>query len=422
MIIYYFGKIYYSRVLSWIGVVLLSLSVPAAAIAWQYQLHECLSEDAQSLALLVADYWLAATLLSGPLWYLLAYSFSVFDPQQPELFALRCASAVTVALASTQLVVLLLPRAVLAATAALYIGFSLNVGCWWASLWLHLQAEGLAAQLPPSLRHALMTERPLDWLRRNDWTALLLRVRQVLPLLVLPDSELHHGLAVLPAELRERLERRGLACELPDSARQLLQPWAAGPDLLRVRPLPLALPSLVTDGPEPSSPLLNGQLNGHVNGHAHASTRRLSGHAVVDGSSEDGDNARGRAPAATARAPIRRAGTPEWLLLYAARCHVSRLLRERLEDAVGAEAAAAMRSLGNFGGGLAASLEVKAAVAALVASVAARRLGGHGSRPGVLGPRARTLGLVLGAVVAAKLVHRLRMLRERAAAPRPRTR
>ncbi|KOO35219.1 hypothetical protein Ctob_012724 [Chrysochromulina tobinii] len=233
MIIYYFGKVYYSRTLSWACTTLVLLSVPAAALAWHLRPHECLSQESQALAMLAVDYWLAATLLSGPLWYLLAYSFARMDDDQPELLALRGTSAVIVAAASTTLVVQVLPRLVLASATALYVGLSLNLGCWWASLWLRLQTDGLAAHLPPSVRRALLHERPIDWLRRSDWTEMVLRARQMLPLLLLPDGELRHGLAQLPPRLRRRLERPGLAALLPNTARQLLKPWATGPDLLR---------------------------------------------------------------------------------------------------------------------------------------------------------------------------------------------
>ena len=97
MIIYYFGKVYYSRTLSWACTTLVLLSVPAAALAWHWRPHECLSQESQALAMLAVDYWLAATLLSGPLWYLLAYSFARMDDDQPELLALRGTSAVIVA-------------------------------------------------------------------------------------------------------------------------------------------------------------------------------------------------------------------------------------------------------------------------------------------------------------------------------------
>jgi hypothetical protein len=62
MIIYYFGKVYYSRTLSWACTTLVLLSVPAAALAWHLRPHECLSQESQALAMLAVDYWLAATL------------------------------------------------------------------------------------------------------------------------------------------------------------------------------------------------------------------------------------------------------------------------------------------------------------------------------------------------------------------------
>ena len=182
---------------------------------------------------------------------------------KPELLALRGTSAVIVAAASTTLVVQVLPRLVLASATALYVGLSLNLGCWWASLWLRLQTDGLAAHLPPSVRRALLHERPIDWLRRSDWTEMVLRARQMLPLLLLPDGELRHGLAQLPPRLRRRLERPGLAALLPITARQLLEPWASGPDLLRVRPLPISpLDVVAARPPAPASTTPNGYAHG----------------------------------------------------------------------------------------------------------------------------------------------------------------
>jgi len=438
MIIYYFGKVYYSRTLSWACTTLVLLSVPAAALAWHLRPHECLSQESQALAMLAVDYWLAATLLSGPLWYLLAYSFARMDDDQPELLALRGTSAVIVAAASTTLVVQVLPRLVLASATALYVGLSLNLGCWWASLWLRLQTDGLAAHLPPSVRRALLHERPIDWLRRSDWTEMVLRARQMLPLLLLPDGELRHGLAQLPPRLRRRLERPGLAALLPNTARQLLEPWAMGPDLLRVRPLPISpLDVVAARPPAPASTTPNGYAHGTS---ASPAAAAVSAYRYDDDEEEDEEEEAGEveeeeadgelaaAPAAgLARRPPSRAAVgaaaaaatspPEWLLLYAVRCHVSRMVRDRLQhqlqQAVGPVAAAALETalvrLADFG----ASAELRAVVGALAALAVGRRLcgvssGSSGRRGLLLGSRTSTLAVTLGALLAARLVRRVR--------------
>jgi hypothetical protein len=437
MIIYYFGKVYYSRTLSWACTTLVLLSVPAAALAWHLRPHECLSQESQALAMLAVDYWLAATLLSGPLWYLLAYSFARMDDDQPELLALRGTSAVIVAAASTTLVVQVLPRLVLASATALYVGLSLNLGCWWASLWLRLQTDGLAAHLPPSVRRALLHERPIDWLRRSDWTEMVLRARQMLPLLLLPDGELRHGLAQLPPRLRRRLERPGLAALLPNTARQLLEPWATGPDLLRVRPLPISpLDVVAARPPAPASTTPNGHAHGTC---ASTAAAAVSAYRYDDEEEEEEEEEAGEveeeadgelaaAPAAgLARRPPSRAAVgaaaaaatspPEWLLLYAVRCHVSRMVRDRLQhqlqQAVGPVAAAALETalvrLADFG----ASAELRAVVGALAALAVGRRLCGvssglSGRRGLLLGSRTSTLAVTLGALLAARLVRRVR--------------
>jgi len=440
MIIYYFGKVYYSRTLSWACTTLVLLSVPAAALAWHLRPHECLSQESQALAMLAVDYWLAATLLSGPLWYLLAYSFARMDDDQPELLALRGTSAVIVAAASTTLVVQVLPRLVLASATALYVGLSLNLGCWWASLWLRLQTDGLAAHLPPSVRRALLHERPIDWLRRSDWTEMVLRARQMLPLLLLPDGELRHGLAQLPPRLRRRLERPGLAALLPNTARQLLEPWATGPDLLRVRPLPISpLDVVAARPPAPASTTPNGYAHGTSASPAAAAVSAYRYDAdeeeeeeeeeeAGEVEEEEADGELAAAPAAgLARRPPSRAAVgaaaaaatspPEWLLLYAVRCHVSRMVRDRLQhqlqQAVGPVAAAALETalvrLADFG----ASAELRAVVGALAALAVGRRLCGvssssSGRRGLLLGSRTSTLAVTLGALLAARLVRRVR--------------
>ena len=108
---------------------------------------------------------------------------------------------------------------------------------------------------------------------------------------------------------------------------------------------------------------------------------------------------------------------PEWLVLYAVRCHVSRMARDRLQhklqQAVGPEAAAALETalvrLVSFG----SSAELRAVVGALAALAVGRRLcgvssGSSGRRGLLLGSRTSTLAVTLGALLAARLVRRVR--------------
>ena len=171
--------------------------------------------DAWSMGMLwmVIDHSLALTMLSGALWYPLIYSLT-WRAERAELFAVRVTSSLLATGAASALVVQLMPRPMLCAATALYVGLSLNLSAWCAELWLSLQASGLRRLLPPSAVHWLEDERPIDWLRRDEWSRLVRRVRQLLPLLVLPDSELEHGLALLPDDFRRALEAPGLQVAL----------------------------------------------------------------------------------------------------------------------------------------------------------------------------------------------------------------
>jgi hypothetical protein len=143
---------------------------------------------------------------------------------------------------------------------------------------------------------------------------------------------------------------------------------------------------------------------------------------------EEADGELAAAPAAgLARRPPSRAAVgaaaaaatspPEWLLLYAVRCHVSRMVRDRLQhqlqQAVGPVAAAALETalvrLADFG----ASAELRTVVGALAALAVGRRLcgvssGSSGRRGLLLGSRTSTLAVTLGALLAARLVRRVR--------------
>lgn len=384
MLIYCLGRLYYSPVAVWL---IFGSILAGPAVAWlisQALLH------ADGLTALTAwsaiDHVLATTLLSGVLWNPVSYSLSpvLDDENRPELRALRAASALLAAGAAVCLVVCLLPRPVLAASTALYVGVSLNASCWWSQIWLHLQAEGLAPLLPASLRETLYNTRPVDWLRSDNWSVMVLHARQVLAVTLLPEADLGHGLALMPPTLRAALESRGLRHVLPGALRTALGPWREGPDgLLRVRPLRLGALrlSLPGGGSVAGASVYTDAAHGHSpSSHAHApepprASRQAasdgggggSGRGIVNGGGGAGVNGTlnggghstgtigatpGRAtsagcaadsrPSNAAAAAARRdqawpqfefaagraaAMAPEWLILYVLRRHCLRALR-----------------------------------------------------------------------------------------------
>ena len=348
MLFYISGTLYYSCEIVWLTALAVPCGALAVAAASHYRLCEVLSDEVRALLYFILDYSLAATLLSGVLWYPMVYSFTFAG--RAELHALRGVSAVAMAGAATALVVQLLSRPVLAASAMLYVGASLNASCWWAELWLYLQEGGIVRLLSPSLRHMLLHERPIDWLRRDDFSRLLLRVRELLPLLVLPESELHHGFAILPAELQARLQQPGLVSVLPPCLlRTCIEPWARGNEWLRVEHLKLSVPRLRTNGHgERSAAEDDGtervRNDMEANGDKAIRARGLNGctHTSLTGGSAVGVTGRTQAKggvvadapgagcAVHAAAPSRL--PPEWLVLYALRCHVTGALRSRSQE------------------------------------------------------------------------------------------
>lgn len=175
---------------------------------------QCSVDDPTRFALLGAvDLLLATTLLSGVIWNFLWINFTTHG-RQPELYILRCISSLVASVATIQLAVLILPRQVLIAGAAVYLCVSINATCWCSSLWLDFQAEGLASILPDALRLTLTATTPLAFLRDTALTDLVCRwfatSRQLLALTLLPESDLPMALSTLPDELRTCLLQPGL--------------------------------------------------------------------------------------------------------------------------------------------------------------------------------------------------------------------
>ncbi len=287
MLFYAYGRLYYVPILSWLTAATL---LAAPFVGYKLWLLRVGLNSEQVEALLgAADYGMAGTLMSGVLYYFISYN--LVPDGRFELYLLRAASALLASAALLVLTVQLLSRPVLAASAALYAGASLNVSCWWTALMLRLQDGGLGELLPEPLHYVLLEMRPIDWLRSNSWTVLVTRLRQLVPVMLLPDDELHHAMELLPPEARERLLQRGLHAELPRLISQLVRPWAAGPDFLRVRRLSLSGLARQSSSPSTAAPQLGS----------------------------------GGGPATTSQV-----GAPEWLLLYALRRHVTRSLRRRI--------------------------------------------------------------------------------------------
>ena len=295
---------YYARVLTWLLVAALVVAPIVGHRLWSRGGLAMGGEEAAA-ALRIADYYMACTLCSGALYWFLLYSLTS-SSTYPELYALRCASALLAAVALVELTVQALPRPVLAAATALYVGLSLNVCCWWASLVLRLQTTGLGGLLPEGLVHVLLQMRWLDWLRSDSFTVFLGQCRQLMPVVFLPEDELHLAVERLPPELRERILTPGIQQHLPDGLRNLVRPWAAGPDGLRVRHVSL-LP-----GGDPSS-------------------GRHRGEHGANGGGGGGGGVHGGGGGAVTGPPPAPLGAPEWLLLYALRRHAMRAARRRAD-------------------------------------------------------------------------------------------
>ena len=346
MLVYICGQLRYSPITAWAAAVALL----AAPIGWH--LFYLLPTPAIQSLLdgiygQLLDYALAATLLSSFLWAL-TFSFTTahVPAGRPELIVLRAVSAAVAAHGACSLVASTVPRPLLVASAMLYTGLSVNLSCWWASIWLSLQSRGLAWALHPSLLHALKHERPIDWLRRDMLGAAISYGRRLVPLMVLPEEDVHHGLALMPPRMRALLERPGLAhLVLPDSIRLLLlEPWAKGPPWVRVRSGLPGLGELVLGAEGPRA--LNGSghqpdvLNGAADADAAAAlmvaaqAERAPGLAVgleataVAEAAPQG--ARVDEPAQERRQQM---CAPEWLLLYALRRHCVKAISKQLAGA-----------------------------------------------------------------------------------------
>ena len=459
MIYYLFGELHYSAPLVWFCSGALVLAIPVGAHCF-WHLND-LPPEMVAPVLLALDHACAATLCWGCNYWLLTMSLTphyLIPDGRPELFALRAASAVVAACSSVCLVAYTLPRFVLYAGTALYVGLGLNISVWWASLWLHLQDEGLASLLPPSLVHLLAHERPIDWLRKDMVGHLLTRCRQLLPLLVLPEEDLHHGLAILPPHVREALEARGLGrLVLPVSLRRLLlEPWASGPYYLRVRgvasgqsaglmlgssrssssssstsstsstsrsgtsscddsdcPEPDAAASARTRGPHGVHGVhggINGGVNGRING-------GVNGMSSVTGVIAVNGHASAAAPTPTLPVPPRAAPTdttpfaPEWLCLYALRRHCARAL-------VGDRwAGLLLRSTGGSSGSTLVPSTTKLAVAVGAVVLTSGWLL-RGAPPGIRRRAATRRYALPAAIAAAAALYLLQLQRDRRRASR----
>ena len=224
MLVPWLGELYYHQHLSWcLSATLAGGCVAAAALAWRPVLQQqCgIDEPTKAVLLVLVDYTLAAALLLGILLGVLRLNFTRRGCRV-ELYVLRCLSATIASIALLQLTVLILPRPVLVAAAVLCTCMAINAACWWSDLWLHLQAGGLASVLPETLRHTLTTITPLEWLRDDALSVLLGEWfafgRQLLPLTLLPESDLPMALEALPAKLRAQLLKPGL--QVPGRARR----------------------------------------------------------------------------------------------------------------------------------------------------------------------------------------------------------
>ena len=384
MLIYYGWRLYYCAPLVWASTLSLLAAAPLYLYGRQMLDEYQVTDESRALLLLATDYLLSATLLSGVLCNFLYYSLMAgfLTADRSELYLLRAISSFVTAAGAVYLVALL-PRPVLVASTAVYLGVSLNFSCWWAAIWLQLQTKGVGAVLPPDLAHALRNERPIDWLRRKSPDlSFFSKLRQVVTLLLLPEEDLDRALALLPPSLRERLQRRGLEHSLPAPLSSLCAPWSKGPDYLRVRHVEL--------------------LNGHSNGHS-----SNNNHHADAGSRPEASIA--RAPAIDAP----RASAPEWLLLYALRRQMTRAcLGDRATNFLGTRRANLV-----LAGGAAAFFAASVAISSAAGSVAAQAAldGSRRRRLIALGKRLMPSAapVVLAAVGYLLIMERRRRLRVR---------
>ena len=234
MLVYWDGRMYYSSTTVWCTSALLTALLPAGV--WLLRAEQCVLEEKWLAAL---DWVLAAFMVNGLLTPMLQWNLT--PSGRADLYVLRSVSAVLSSAALIALTVHTLTRTQLALSTALYVGISCNLASWSSAFWLHMQATGLGGLLPVGVRHTLRTKPLLQWLRDDYLTTCFQQLRRIAPLVLLPAEHLEAALAVMPPELRDRLQQP-LVAELPAPVRELVQPWQDGPGHLRVRPF--CLPKL----------------------------------------------------------------------------------------------------------------------------------------------------------------------------------
>ena len=234
MLVYWDGRMYYSSTTVWCTSALLTALLPAGV--WLLRAEQCVLEEKWLAAL---DWVLAAFMVNGLLTPMLQWNLT--PSGRADLYVLRSVSAVLSSAALIALTVHTLTRTQLALSTALYVGISCNLASWSSAFWLHMQATGLGGLLPVGVRYTLRTKPLLQWLRDDYLTTCFQQLRRIAPLVLLPAEHLEAALAVMPPELRDRLQQP-LVAELPAPVRELVQPWQDGPGHLRVRPF--CLPKL----------------------------------------------------------------------------------------------------------------------------------------------------------------------------------
>lgn len=283
MLIYWDGRLFYSDALVWAAAGSLASIVPCALAlrAWP-------SLWPSEPVLQALDFVLSALALNGVLGAWLRWSLLPgWVADRPALYALRATSAIVGSASLVWLLVQMMPRHILAATALFSACVSYNSACWSAAVWLHLQDRGLAFLLPQPVRDVLLSTPPIELLIPDaSLTQMVSRFWQLLGVLLIPRADRPAALERLAPDFRARLTQPGIQAELPAPLTDLVKPWSEGPSYLRVRPLRQAL----SPGEEPSAE------------HSRA------------------------APAKPAPAARARLDAPEWLLFFVLRQHIMRAL------------------------------------------------------------------------------------------------
>ena len=218
MLMYLNQCMYYSTEAVWATAAFILAALPVGV--YILRLEVCLLGESWLAAL---DWVMAAILVNGVLAPFLQWNLT--PGGRSDLYALRSASALLTSASLVGLCVHSLSRMQLVLCNGLYAGVSLNLASWSSALWLHLQPLGLGGLLlPDQWLLALRTKPLLQWLREYAAASVMLRqVRQVMPLLIVPDEHLETALEVLPPALRHRLAQPPLA-ELPQPLREVVQP------------------------------------------------------------------------------------------------------------------------------------------------------------------------------------------------------